>query len=189
MRQRSLLFFIVISIFCSTSTYAFDDERKGFITGVGLGVGYLSNTTSLGSLSETDGRIVFPINFKIGYAPSNTLEIFYSMKMAWWGQSGETYLLGLIGAGVTLYLDNSSETGWFVSGGIGFASLGELSVVPSVRGGSSSRETGFGFFGGAGYEFSKHWTVEVDLLYSAVKKDESDTNSFGVLVTVNFLEF
>ena len=61
--------------------------------------------------------------------------------------------------------------------------------MPTGRGGSSSNETGFGLFGGVGYEFSKHWTVEVDLLYSAVNKDESDTNSFGVLVTVNFLEF
>jgi len=186
MRGRILLFMLII---CSTSIYTFDDERKGFIIGGGLGVGYLSNTTSLGSLSETDSRIVFPVNLKIGYAPSNTLEIFYSMKMPWWGQSDGTYLLGLIGPAFTLYLDNTSETDWFVSGGVGFASLGELSPVPSVRGGSSSRETGFGLFGGAGYEFSKHWTVEVDLLYSTVSEDESDTNSFGVLVTVNFLEF
>jgi len=188
MRQGSLIAFIVISILCSTSSYAFDDERKGFIIGGGLGIGYLSNTTSLGSLSETGSRIVFPINLKIGYAPSNTLEIFYVVKMEWWGWSGETYLLGLGAAALTLYLDNTLETGWFVSGGIGFASLGELSA-PTGRGGSSSNETGFGLFGGAGYEFSKHWTVGVDLLYSTVSEDESDTNSFGVLVTVNFLEF
>jgi opacity protein-like surface antigen len=188
MRQGSLLIFIIISILCSTSSYAFDDERKGFIFGGGLGIGYLSNTTSLGSLSETDSRIVVPMNLKIGYAPSNTLEIFYIVKMEWWGKSGETYSLGLLGAAFTLYLDNVSETDWFVSGGIGYASLAEL-YLPTGNSASPSNETGFGLFGGVGYEFSKHWTVEVDLLYSSVSNDNSDTSAFGVLVTVNFLEF
>jgi len=188
MSRGSLLIYLVMLILFSNSNYAFDDERKGFIIGGGLGVGYLSNTTSLGSLSETDSRIVFPFNLKIGYAPSNTLEIFYIIKMLWWGQSGSTYSLGLLGAAFTLYLDNASETDWFVSGGIGYASLSKL-YLPTGSGGSSSNETGFGLFGGVGYEFSKHWTIEVDLLYSTVSKDDSDTNSFGVLVTVNFLEF
>ena len=41
MKQASLLIYIAISILCSTSTYAFDGERNGFILGGGLGVGYL----------------------------------------------------------------------------------------------------------------------------------------------------
>ncbi len=180
MRRISLLIYIAISILCSASIYAFDDERKGFILGGGLGVGYLSNTTSPGSLLDTDSRIVFHINFKIGYAPSNTLEIFYHQRISWWGQSGRTYLLGLIGAGFTLYFDNTSETDWFVSGGIGF--------VPTGRG-RSTDFFGFGLFAGAGYEFSRHWTVEVDLLYSTVTGNYSNADSFGVVVTVNVLAF
>lgn len=180
MRQGSLLILIAISILCSTSVYAFDGERKGFIIGGGLGVGYLLNTTSPGFSSDTDSRVVFHINFKIGYAPSNTLEIFYSSRVSWWGQSDRTFSVGLLAAAFTLYLDNTSETGWFVSGGIG--------LVPSGRG-RSTDFFGFGLFVGAGYEFSRHWTVQVDLLYSTITGDYSDADSFGVLVTANVLAF
>ena len=36
MRRISLLIYITISIVCSTSIYAFDGERKGFILGGGF---------------------------------------------------------------------------------------------------------------------------------------------------------
>ena len=106
MRGRILLFMLII---CSTSIYTFDDERKGFIIGGGLGVGYLSNITSLGSLSETDSRIVFPVNLKIGYAPSNTLEIFYSSRISWWSDHNYLSWLGLGAVAFTLYFDNISR--------------------------------------------------------------------------------
>ena len=93
MTQGSLLIFIAISILCSTSIYAFDGERNGFIIGGGLGVGYLSNTTSPGFSLDNDSRIVFQTNFKIGYAPSNTLEIFYCSRILLWGQNN-IFLLG-----------------------------------------------------------------------------------------------
>ena len=48
---------------------------------------------------------------------------------------------------------------------------------------------GFGFFGGGGYEFSGHWSVELDLLYSTITDAGNEFNSFGVLMTVNFLAF
>ena len=124
----------------------------------------------------------FQTNFKIGYAPSNTLEIFYCNKVSWWSDLS-LFLLGLGTAAFTLYFDNTSETDWFVSGGIGLSSLTEINFDNSDSG------SGFGLFGGAGYEFSRHWTVEVDLLYSTVTRSYSDTESFGVLVTVNVLAF
>jgi len=187
MRQGRLLILIAISILCSSSIYAFDGERKGFILGIGLGVGYLSNTTSPGysydTDSETDSRMVTQTYFKIGYAPSNTLEIFYSSRISWWSERN-IFWLGLGAVAFTLYFDNISETGWFVSGGIGHSNMSELdfSSTPVSR-------SGFGLFGGAGYEFSKHWTVEVDLQYLTVADDRRDTDSFGVLVTVNVLAF
>ena len=82
MRGRILHIYIVMLIMCSASIYAFDGEREGFILGVGLGIGYLSNTTSPGSSLDADSRIVFHSNFKIGYAPSNTLEIFYNQRIS-----------------------------------------------------------------------------------------------------------
>ena len=188
MRQGSLLILIAITILCSTSIYAFDGERKGFILGGGLGVGYLSNTTSwdfsYDTGSRTESRMVFQTYFKIGYAPSNTLEIFYRSRISWWSEHS-LFWLGLGAVAFTLYFDNISETGWFVSGGIGHSNMSELDIL----GTSPVSRSGFGLFGGAGYEFSSHWTVEVDLQYSAVTDDRRDTDSFGVLVTVNVLAF
>ncbi len=187
MRQGSLLILIAISILCSTSIYAFDGERKGFILGGGLGVSYLSNTTSwdfsYDTGSRTESRTVFQTYFKIGYAPSNTLEIFYSSRISWWSDHS-LFWLGLGAVAFTLYFDNISETGWFVSGGIGHSNMSEFSFSSTA-----ASRSGFGLFGGVGYEFSSHWTVEVDLQYSAVTDDRRDTDSFGVLVTVNVLAF
>ena len=73
--------------------------------------------------SNTDGRGVFLTNFKIGYAPSNTLEIYYISKVSWWGESDITFVLGLSAVAATFYLDSATETGWSISGGLGLSSF------------------------------------------------------------------
>jgi len=162
MKKLYALAFIWLLAF--SNLYAFDGERKGFILGGGIGAGFLSNTESFNSLSNTDSRIVFLANGKIGYAPSNTLEIYSTGKQSWWGKSGKISRLLISAIAITVYFDNTTETVWFISGG-------------------------FGLFGGGGYEFSSHWSLELNLLYSTITKEETDFNSIGVLVTVNFLAF
>ena len=166
-----------------SNLYSFDGERNGFILGGGIGAGYLSNSSSNDSYSNTDSRGVFLTHFKIGYAPSNTLEIYYLSKVSWWGQSDITFTLGLSAIAATFYLDSATETGWSISGGLGLSSL---SAPFEEDSGSSD---GFGLFVGGGYEFAKHWTVELDLLYSGISESGSDLNSFGVQLTVNVLAF
>ncbi len=183
MKKIYEVIFIVVFMLTSNNVFAFDGERKGFILGGGIGAGYLSNTTSFNSFSDTDGRAVFLTNFKIGYAPSNTLEIYYISKVSWWGESDKTFILGLSAIAATIYIDNTTETGWFISGGLG------LSVLDAPFESNVESSNGFGLFGGGGYEFSSHWSVEVDLLYSTITDAGVDFNSFGVLVTVNVLAF
>jgi len=179
----------LVLLFAFANLYAFDGERKGFILGGGIGAGFLSNTTSFNSNSDTDSRAVFLTNFKIGYAPSNTLEIYYISKVSWWGQtnaitgSSTTFTLGLSAIAATMYIDNTTETGWFISGGLALSAL----AAPFETDLESSN--GFGLFGGGGYEFSSHWSVELDLLYSTITDPGVDFNSFGVLVTINVLAF
>ena len=163
----SLILLLTIS-----NLFAFDGKREGFIFGGGIGSGHLSQST--------ESNIVFLTNFKIGYAPSNTLEIFYISKVSWWGASdGDLVILGLGAVAATFYLDNTSETGWFASGGIGYSNSGRPL-------GNGNSDFGLGFFGGGGYEFAPHWSVEVDLLHSTIEKSIS---SFGVLVSINVLGF
>jgi len=185
-----------ILLLAYSNIYAFDGERKGFILGGGVGFGYLPKSICLKGTVEpfcpllNDYRGVFLTNFKIGYAPSNTLEIFYINKTSWWIVSDITFLLGLSAAAFTVYFDNTLDFGWFVSGGIGQSTLSAPfeSKIES--------NSGFGLFFGGGYEFSAHWNIEVDLLYYSVIGRKFDViaigkliNSLGVQVTVNVLAF
>lgn len=192
MKKYFLLSCLSVFLLASTNAFAFDGERKGFILGIGGGGGSLSNkgTLSGGGFSASGTVTEFAIltDFKIGYAPSNTLEIYYISKTAWWSDStvDATLLLGLSGVGVSKYL-GTSGTGLFVSGGVGVTQL----AAPFEQNVDSS--TGFGFFGGAGYEFSKHWSVEAGILYSDMSEQAFgltvDLSSFGVRGTINVLAF
>ncbi len=172
-----------ILLLAFSNLYAFDGERKGFILGGGIGAGFLSSTESFNSFSNTNSRTVFLTNGKIGYAPSNTLEIYSTGKASWWGESGKISRLLLSAIAITVYFDNTTETGWFISGGLG------LSTLDTPFETNSESSNGFGLFGGGGYEFSSHWNLEVDLLYSTITEKGKDFSSVGVLVTVNFLAF
>jgi len=159
-----------------SNLYSFDGERKGFILGGGIGAGFLSN-------SEIENRAVFVTNFKIGYAPSNTLEIYYLSNVSWWGVDDITFTSGLSAIAATFYLDNTTETGWFVTGGLGLSAF-SAPFEPDLE--SSS---GFGLIAGGGYEFSSHWNVELDLKYSSISNGGPDLNIFEVLITINVLAF
>ncbi len=183
MRKFYEIMCVVVFILASTNVFAFDGKRKGFIIGGGIGGGFLSNKTSFGSFSDTESQGVFLTKLKIGYAPSNTLEIYWIANSSWWRENDMTLFLGVSAIAVTKYLDNTSETGLFVTGGIGF------SEFDAPFEGDVDASTGFGLIGGVGYEFSRHWSIEADLLYSKVEESGVDFDSFGVRVSVNVLAF
>lgn len=183
MKKINMLIVIVISSLAISNLYSFDGERNGFILGGGIGGSFLSNTASNNYISNTTSEGVFVTNFKIGYAPSNTLEIYYLSKVSWWGESDIIFTLGLSAVAVTFYPDNSTETGWSISGGLGLSSL-DAPFEANV-----SASNGFGLFAGGGYEFSPHWSVELDLFYSTISEGSVDFNSFGVQITINGLAY
>lgn len=121
-------------------------------------------------------------NFKIGYAPSNTLEIYCRSNISWWGESDIEHTLELLALGGKLYLSNTSGTGWSVLGGIGYSGLSEPFEKPF------GATNGFGLFIGGGYEFTRHWNIEMDLLYSKITEGVV-VNSFRISLAVNFLAY
>ena len=183
MKNITILLTMCMLVLAYSNLYSFDGERNGFILGGGIGAGYLSNSFTYESYSKTDSRGAFVTNFKIGYAPSNTLEVYYINKVFWWSETDITYTLSLSAIAVTFYTDTETETGLSISGGLGLSSLS----APFETDLESSN--GFGVFGGAGYEFANHWTVELDVLYSAISESGVDLNSFGVQLTINVLAF
>lgn len=156
-------------------------QRKGFIIGGGVGAGYLQNQYS-GLLFGAIYRVPLLTDFKIGYAPCNRLEVYYVNKVFWWGENGVTVILGLSSLGFTWYTNEQTATGFFMSGGGGISTADAPfeNIAPSY---------GYGFFAGLGYEFSKHWSIEADLLYSRVTDSGIAVDSFGVRATINLLAY
>ena len=170
MKRLLLIICAFVSAFSSTTVFAFDGQRKGFILGGGVGGGFLIMKSSSSFGEFTESNAVFLTEFKIGGAPSNTLEVFLIAKGSHLGESDLT----LTAAGISKYF-GTSETGLFVTGGVG------LSAVEFAE--------GLGLFGGVGYEFSKHFSIQGDILYSRVRERLNDSDSFNFRVTLNALAF
>lgn len=157
-------------------------NRKGFIVGFGVGVGGLSMSASAGGLTASESQSVFQTDFKIGYAASNTLEIYYISKVAWWDESAITLAQGLSSIAFSKYTNPRKETGMFITGGVGVSILS----APFEDGSSFS---GFGAFGGIGYEFAKHWSAQADVIYSNIKDSGVSVDFVGVRLLVSGLAY
>ena len=85
-RQKYLAFIFLFTVLFSLNTaYALDSKRKGFIIGGGIGIGLFVNNYSLNTISNTNIEPAFIGGFRIGYAPSNSLEIYlFSAKYSGW---------------------------------------------------------------------------------------------------------
>ncbi len=191
-----MLAFVLGFLFSSPNDcFAFDGQRRGFILGIGLGGGYStftqtnSRTFNTGTQSFTSARenkIAIISDFKIGYAPSNLVEIYWSSKVSWFGFEDVTIANSFGGLGITYHF-NPQAPAPFINGGLGFSSW----AAPFESGAESLRGTGF--FAGGGYEFSPHWRLEGNLFWGKPDTDfpgvNISTSSFTFKVTLNVLAF
>jgi hypothetical protein len=184
-----LSFFEMNSVAC-----AWDGKRKGFILGGALGFGFSPYTQSLDynygygysyswSKSETPSAVM--TDFKIGYAPTDLVEVYYMNKVSWFKAEGDLTTNALTGIGGT-YLFNRRAPSWFVTGGVGLCSWGLLA-------GSSNNLSGFGVVAGGGYEFSRYWSIEGNLLWGNPTGREFGTNErvniTTIRATISFLQY
>ena len=207
MRKLVLLILIVlITLFLIVNAYAFDGKRKGFFLGGGLGPGLTLQKETIeysgwfeGQESETSGwesKFGLVTNFKIGYAPSNLLEIYFTVKdswygstIYWWGLESEDVVMasGFWGPGVTYYFKPEAPS-YFITGGFGLSTLS----LPFES--DAEIKFGGGLFAGAGYEFKCHFNVELDLMFGEVSSlslfgIEPKTTVLSIMLTVNALAY
>jgi hypothetical protein len=175
MKTKTCLVFVLSLLVLSSQLLAFDGQRKGFILGGGLGGGSLHYSEYDFTLNQFAGTG----NFKIGYAPSNSLEIYFTDNVSVFSYEGVNFGIGIGGVGVTKYLKPEGK-GFFVFGGVGVSLLQNLS-----RSGDSL--TGFGLIGGIGSDISKHWSIQGDILYTSM--ESNNIKSLVLRVTINFLAF
>ncbi len=185
---------IVLSV--ATNVLAWDGQRKGFILGGGLGLGMTSFTQTLEfmGMSETSPRedkFGFQTDFKIGYAPTDLLQIYYVSKVSWFELKNVfgdevTITSGLGGAGVSYYLQPEAPSAFF-TGGIGIATWD----LPFEE--RADAWAGFGLYAGAGYEFTRYWNVEFDFVWGNPSEEVSglkaSTNALSLMFTINVLGY
>lgn len=185
---------VMMGMFVQAS--AFDGLRKGFILGGGLGLGSTSVDQSvqfsgieLGSGSES--FLGVQTDFKIGYAPSENLAIYYFSDVAWFDMdnalgSSVTIASGVCGLGATYYVNQIAPTFCFGAGvGISTWSLPFESDADTW--------TGVGVMACFGYEFVRHVSAEIAVTYGEPSTKESGieatTKATTIRGSINVLAF
>jgi hypothetical protein len=170
--KRSLL----VVCFCALGLLIGADEawaqRRGFVLNLGLGAAWTSLKPT-GFPGPSENKRALGSEFKIGYAPSDNLMIYYSNDAAFFGfntdpDEAELFTAtGMSGVGGTYFL-RTGVPSLFVHASVGLAALRTFysdDTEDSWSGGGVS-------FGG-GFEFARHWTIDVDFLLTSVS-DEFD---------------
>lgn len=159
-------------------------ERKGFIIGIGSGAALhrAADVTvtrdRFGRLtvsSTTANNLAIVTDFRVGYAPTDQLLIYYSNKAAF-TQADDYDVVGLTGAGVTFMAKRTSPS-LFITGS-GGAAVGGTFI------GSVSSDNGFGFSVGGGYEFKRHFSISGDAVFVRLG---SGNNHTTLMTTFNYL--
>ena len=197
MRLRIVVFTLLLVMTIAMGSQAFNGERKGFVLGGGLGLGSTSYTQTLemngqSATSDREGKGAINTDFRIGYAPNNQLSIIYDSKVAWFGFTNAynedvTVSSGASSIALNYYLNPVSPSTYF-SGGIAIAtwSLPFEEHAPDPW-------SGFGIHGGIGYEFSRHFSGEFNLVYGHPGTEESGlkvhANVVSVMLTFNAIAY
>lgn len=87
-----LLISVVLLVLPSASS-AFDGQRKGLLLGVEVGPGLVHVRSEAGSRTDGLTKGAISVNTTIGYAPSNTFQIYFYYRMAMFklGELGQAY--------------------------------------------------------------------------------------------------
>jgi hypothetical protein len=148
-------------------------ERKGFLIGIGAGpalhrrAGFTVRNSAGTAIFSTPATSSFAVvtDFKIGYAPSDQILLYYVNKAAF-TQDDSYDAVGLSGVGVTYMLRPTTPSAFF-TGSIGAGAGRDLIET-------SDPESGMGFSFGAGFEFARHWSFDGDVVF--VRLGERDSH-------------
>ena len=153
---------------------AYDGKRAGFFFGIGIEPGISAYRPAYyNGDSYFYGKPSFTLNYKVGYAPSETLLIYFTTRPSIDGgytynyfqegnfnrKSGDTFD-GTSGLGFMLFPNRDSD--FYISGCFGLGTRIDFSFL-------SLDSTGFGISGGIGREIFPNLTVDLTLDYRRLK--------------------
>jgi len=179
--KKILLSSILASVLVVSSLEAVDEQKEGFIIGLGIGMSSINTEVSFGGYDWDERSFALATSFKIGYGFTNQFLLYYTNDISWYGYDNDpyddTYISGMSGIGVSYYLEENSP--YYVMGAIGIGSYSNFTEGDS--------ETGSAFSVGVGYEVSPHFQIEATYLSTSIEEDgvELDTGAFNL--TANYM--
>lgn len=191
------MFVALTALFLSLRAQAWDDQRKGFLLGFGIGPGFTSFTQTLeaGGLSAESPRedkMAVMTDFKIGYAPDNSWALYYNSKVSWFGMknvfSNNVTVANGLGAVAVSYWLKPGAPSPFLATGFGYStwSLPFEDERPDTW-------MGMGLFAGGGWEFSKHASLEAYLCWGKPEDQEFgievSADALSLMITINYLGY
>ncbi|MGB8077812.1 MAG: hypothetical protein WCF09_08055, partial [Gallionella sp.] len=163
--MKALKSTLLATIFASTPAFAFDDNRQGFMLGIGGGF-----TTLKAGTYESNGstwsapEYGLATSFKMGWGITDQVALSYVQNDSWYREyysssapKQSTFTIGISGIGVTYFMEPTAPCSYILAAaGVGYT------ATPFET--SDHRETGHAFMFGGGYEYEKHFTVEGTIL-------------------------
>jgi hypothetical protein len=176
--------------------HVFDGRRMGPVASIGIGGGYTDISSKNGPLSGSTGMGTFAITFRLGYAPSERLELYALYRASVYGgrlwdhwddiadKAGSAKdltraaVLPIVPV-IAMFTDQHLLIGfgatyyfvpdthaWFVEAGAGPSFLSDPWELNGPSPFPGGNQTGLGFLAGVGYQFSKCGQASLELMWS-----------------------
>ena len=174
--KKIIISSILASMLTVSTASAFDDQREGFLVGIGAGASIVNTSLDVydsyyGSFSSDESSFGLATSFKLGYGFNNQFLLYYTNDVSWFGLKGtnDTFITGGSSIGAMYYIDENSPI--YLVGAIGIGSFSNF-----TNGGG---ETGSTFSIGGGYEVSPHVLLEATYQHVNVEDYYNDGYNYG----------
>lgn len=176
----------------ATPALAFDDNREGFILGLGAGFHSIKNDYTLNGVSYlNESKSGLASSFKIGGGITNQFSLYFVRNASWFttpltigSTTKEAHaVVGMGGIGATYYFETTAPSGYMLGaiGGSDYAFPLESNVTT---------RTGGAIMLGGGYEFEPHVMFEVTVVGTTVSEPcntQMKTQSSALQFTLNYM--
>ncbi len=186
--KKVTLSVLTASLLTVSSAQAFDDQREGFLMGIGAGIANV-NTTFSSNYEADYSSFGFATSFKMGYGFSNQFLLYYTNDVSWFGidgANGDNFISGGSSIGASYYFDENSP--FYITGSIG------LGIFANFTSGDAASGSTFSL--GAGYEVTPHVMLEATFQRTSVTDytegydyydDSTDVATNAFRFTVNYM--
>lgn len=195
---------VVMTLGSTGTAFAFNGAREGFLMGFGIGasqytIDYGKNSGSYYYYSGPTGKestTGVETDLKIGYGFTDQFQMFYTNKVNFGStddRSGDSQLTvhGLTAIGANYYFSPTSPS-FFLGGGVGLAAHRIIDTDSDSNGNDEDNNSGTGFYINGGFEFAKHWNVELSVVMDSIDYGgtyDGDRSALTYMITINGLAY